>query len=113
MPVFEVALSAFVALLRKKMSLRGAEGKVRWRDVAIPSRSTIQDEIAIRLRRIAMTHIFSSSFLKEAQALLFLSSCEVIGGIFKAEFYVGVAAVLIIVALIIYLFVKFRGGSNR
>jgi len=45
--------------------------------------------------------------------LLFLSSCEVIGGIFKAGFYVGVAAVLIIVGLIIYLFIKFRGGSNR
>ena len=45
--------------------------------------------------------------------LLTLSSCEVIGGIFKAGFYVGIIGVLIVVALIIYLIIKFRGGSNR
>jgi hypothetical protein len=45
--------------------------------------------------------------------LLFLSSCEVIGGIFKAGFYVGIIGVLVVVALIIYLIIKFRGGSNR
>ncbi|MFD1258303.1 hypothetical protein ACFQ3S_15975 [Mucilaginibacter terrae] len=45
--------------------------------------------------------------------LLFMSSCEVIGGIFKAGFYAGIIGVLIVVALIIYLIIKFRGGSNR
>ena len=45
--------------------------------------------------------------------LLFLSSCEIIGGIFKAGFYVGIIGVLIVVALIIYIIIKFRGGSNR
>jgi hypothetical protein len=45
--------------------------------------------------------------------LLFLSSCEAIGGIFKAGFYVGIVGVLVVVALIIYLIIKFRGGSNR
>ena len=46
-------------------------------------------------------------------ALLLMSSCEVIGGIFKAGFYVGIIGVLVVVALIIYLIIKFRGGSNR
>jgi hypothetical protein len=47
-------------------------------------------------------------------ALLFcLSSCEIVGGIFKAGFYAGIALVVLIIALIIYLFFKFRGGSNR
>ncbi|WP_345949947.1 MULTISPECIES: phosphatidate cytidylyltransferase [unclassified Mucilaginibacter] len=45
--------------------------------------------------------------------LLFLSSCEIVGGIFKAGFYVGVSIVVLIVILIIYLILKFRGGSNR
>jgi hypothetical protein len=45
--------------------------------------------------------------------LLLMSSCEVIGGIFKAGFYAGIIGLLIVVALIIYLIIKFRGGSNR
>jgi hypothetical protein len=45
--------------------------------------------------------------------LLFLSSCEVIGGVFKAGFYTGIILIALVLALIIYLFVKFRGGSNR
>jgi hypothetical protein len=45
--------------------------------------------------------------------LLFMNSCEVIGGIFKAGFYAGIIGVLIVVGLIIYLIIKFRGGSNR
>jgi len=63
---------------------------------------------------VLVVHIMKKLFIPTLlTALLFLSSCEVIGGIFKAGFYVGVAAVLIIVGLIIYLFIKFRGGSNR
>jgi hypothetical protein len=45
--------------------------------------------------------------------LLLLSSCEVIGGVFKAGFYTGIILIALVLALIIYLFVKFRGGSNR
>ncbi|WP_342646378.1 hypothetical protein [Mucilaginibacter sp. CSA2-8R] len=45
--------------------------------------------------------------------LLLLSSCEVVGGIFKAGFYTGVVLIALVLALIIYLFIKFRGGSNR
>lgn len=45
--------------------------------------------------------------------MLLMSSCEVIGGIFKAGFYAGIIGVLIVVFLIIYLIIKFRGGSNR
>jgi hypothetical protein len=45
--------------------------------------------------------------------LLFLSSCAVVGGIFKAGFYTGIILIALVLALIIYLFVKFRGGSNR
>jgi hypothetical protein len=45
--------------------------------------------------------------------LLFISSCEVIGGIFKAGFYAGIAGVLLVVGFIIYLIIRFRGGSNR
>ena len=39
-----------------------------------------------------------------------LSSCEVIGGIFKAGVWVGVLAVVVVVGLIIYLFT--RGGKK-
>jgi hypothetical protein len=36
--------------------------------------------------------------------ILLLSGCEVIGGIFKAGVWVGVLAVVAVVAVIIYLF---------
>jgi len=45
--------------------------------------------------------------------LLLLSSCEIAGSIFKAGFYVGLAAAIIVVIFIIYLFIKYRGGSSR
>lgn len=41
----------------------------------------------------------------------FLSSCAVIGGIFKAGFAVGIIAVVLIVVLLIWLFSLFRGKS--
>lgn len=40
-----------------------------------------------------------------------LSSCELIGDIFKAGAYTGIIIVVIIVALIIWLFSKFRSRS--
>lgn len=42
-------------------------------------------------------------------ALITLSSCEVIGGIFKAGVWVGVLAVVGVVALIIFLISKMGG----
>jgi hypothetical protein len=44
-------------------------------------------------------------------ALLSLSSCEVIGGIFKAGVWVGVLIVVGIIALIVYLIS--RGSKNN
>ncbi|MBL3657368.1 hypothetical protein [Fulvivirga sediminis] len=50
--------------------------------------------------------------LKWSTALLFLAfllpGCEVIGGIFKAGFWTGIIVVFLIVAIIIWLVVKFR-----
>jgi hypothetical protein len=45
--------------------------------------------------------------------LVLLNSCEIVGGIFKAGFYTGVIVIALVLALIIYLVFKFRGGSNR
>jgi len=45
--------------------------------------------------------------------LVLLGSCEIVGGIFKAGFYTGVIVIALVLALIIYLVFKFRGGSNR
>jgi hypothetical protein len=48
-----------------------------------------------------------------ASVTLLLSSCEVIGGIFKAGMWVGIIIVVIVVALIIWLISKFTGGNRR
>ena len=40
------------------------------------------------------------------------SSCEVIGGIFKAGMWSGIIIVVIVVALIIWLISKFMGGNR-
>jgi len=45
--------------------------------------------------------------------MLLLSSCEIAGGIFKAGLYTGLAVALVVIIFIIYLIVKFRGGSSR
>ncbi len=50
-----------------------------------------------------------SSFLV-LSFLLFLSSCQVIGGIFKAGVWVGVILVVGIIGLVIYLISRF---SNK
>ena len=44
--------------------------------------------------------------------LLQLSSCAVIEGIFKAGFWSGIIMVVIVVALVIWLFVKMFGGRR-
>jgi hypothetical protein len=41
-----------------------------------------------------------------------LSSCEVIGGIFKAGVWSGIIVVVIVIALIIWLISKFTGGRR-
>ncbi|UII26099.1 hypothetical protein LVD15_22780 [Fulvivirga maritima] len=50
--------------------------------------------------------------LKWSTVLLFLAlllpGCEVIGGIFKAGFWTGILLVFLIVAIVIWLFVKIR-----
>lgn len=42
-----------------------------------------------------------------------LSSCEVIGGIFKAGVWSGIIVVIVVIALIIWLISKFTGGNRR
>jgi hypothetical protein len=41
-----------------------------------------------------------------------LSSCAVIGDIFKAGAYTGIIGVVLIVALVLFLISKMRGGRN-
>lgn len=42
-------------------------------------------------------------------ALTLLTSCELVGDIFKAGAYTGIFIVVVIIALIIWLLSKFRG----
>ncbi len=51
----------------------------------------------------------SYQFLLLSLFLIFFSSCEVIGGIFKAGVWVGVLIVAAIIALIIWLIRKSAG----
>jgi hypothetical protein len=44
-------------------------------------------------------------------AILNLSSCAVIGGIFKAGAVVGIIAVVIVIAILIWIISLFRGKS--
>jgi hypothetical protein len=44
--------------------------------------------------------------------LISLSSCEVIGGIFKAGVWVGVIAVVAVVALVFFLISRIFGGRK-
>ena len=45
-------------------------------------------------------------------ATMLMSSCEVIGGIFKAGVWSGIIVVVIVVALIIWLISRFSGGNR-
>jgi len=40
-----------------------------------------------------------------------MSSCEVIGGIFKAGAYTAIIGIIIVIALIFWIFSMFRGRS--
>lgn len=57
------------------------------------------------------------SLMKKINSLLFvfivlsLSSCQVIGGIFKAGFAVGIIAVLVVVLIIVWIASAFRGKN--
>ncbi|MFC3560712.1 hypothetical protein [Pedobacter jamesrossensis] len=42
-----------------------------------------------------------------------LSSCELIGGIFKAGVWSGVIVVVVVVALLIWILAKVFGGGNK
>ena len=44
---------------------------------------------------------------------MLLTSCEVIGGIFKAGVWAGIIMVVVIVALLIWLASKFMGGRRN
>lgn len=50
----------------------------------------------------------SIKLLIPALAMMVLSGCAVIGGIFKAGFAVGIIAVIIVVALLIWIISMFR-----
>jgi uncharacterized membrane protein len=43
--------------------------------------------------------------------MITLNSCSIIGGIFKAGAFVGILAVVVIVAIIIWIVSMFRGKS--
>lgn len=45
--------------------------------------------------------------------LLSLSSCSVVGGIFKAGFNVGIIVVIVVVAVIIFILAKVLGGGSK
>ncbi len=47
-----------------------------------------------------------------AVMLMVLSSCSAIGGIFKAGAAVGIIAVVVVIAVIIWLISLFRGKSS-
>ena len=52
------------------------------------------------------------SFLPLLAMLISLSSCEVIGGIFKAGVWSGVIVVVVVVGLIIFILAKVMGGGK-
>ena len=49
------------------------------------------------------------NILVVAMALMMLSSCSVIGGIFKAGAAVGIIAVLVVIGILIWIISAFRG----
>lgn len=48
-----------------------------------------------------------------AVTLMVLSSCSVVGGIFKAGAAIGIIAVVVVIAVIIWVISMFRGGGNK
>jgi hypothetical protein len=45
-------------------------------------------------------------------AMIALSGCSVISGIFKAGAFVGILAVVIVIGIVIWILSMFRGGGN-
>jgi hypothetical protein len=45
-------------------------------------------------------------------AMIALSGCSVITGIFKAGVFVGILAIVVVVGILIWLFSMFTGGRN-
>ena len=59
------------------------------------------------------THIMKKySFLPLLALLVSLSSCEIIGGIFKAGVWSGVILVVVVVGLIIFILARLLGGGK-
>jgi Ni,Fe-hydrogenase III small subunit len=59
------------------------------------------------------THIMKKySFLPLLALLMSLSSCEIIGGIFKAGVWSGVILVVVVVGLIIFILARVLGGGK-
>ena len=52
------------------------------------------------------------SFLPLLALLVSLSSCEIIGGIFKAGVWSGVILVVVVVGLIIFILARLLGGGK-
>ncbi len=52
------------------------------------------------------------SLLPLLAILVSLSSCEVIGGIFKAGVWAGVLMVVVVVGLVIFILAKLFGGGR-
>jgi hypothetical protein len=50
------------------------------------------------------------NFLFLALAMIAMSGCAVVGGIFKAGAAVGIIAVLVVIGIIIWIFSMFRGN---
>jgi Ni,Fe-hydrogenase III small subunit len=53
------------------------------------------------------------SFLPLLAILISLSSCEIVGGIFKAGIWAGVIMVVLVVGVIIFILAKLFGGGRR
>ena len=54
-----------------------------------------------------LSTVFLFAFL-----IMALSSCSVITGIFKAGVFVGILAIVIVIAIIIWIFSMFMGGGK-
>ncbi len=52
------------------------------------------------------------SILPLLALIMSLSSCRVVGGIFKAGFSAGIIVVIVVVALVIFILAKVLGGGK-
>lgn len=54
-----------------------------------------------------------SYFTVFALAITMLTSCEVIGGIFKAGVWSGVILVVLVIAVVVWIIAKIAGGGKK